>query len=382
MSEHLGTESLVQGDRAPDFMLPDQHRQVDPFYTLVQGGHILLHFFPGFGKPSDERELKRIAAKSDALKQAGVEVYAIALGDFAANCKAALDRKLPFEVFTDPQGAVHERYGLMAHHLGSKPDIVTYLLDPNQRVLAAFTEGAKPQVDRVLATLAKTKAEPPRTITRTAPVLLIPGVLDRPFCAKLIDIWHSHNEPSGTITMGEKGDATKADRDQVKRRRDHHVRDKDLFEEIEARVFARVAPEIFTAYDREVEGVEEFKIVRYDSEEGGFFRPHRDNVVPDMAHRRFAMTLNLNTEDYEGGDLRFPEYGPDLYRPGTGDAVIFSCSLLHEAMDVTKGERFTLLSFILDGQPEQWRQERREWFDEERRSIEAGLAQRRGAAVR
>ena len=122
--------------------------------------------------------------------------------------------------------------------------------------------------------------------------------------------------------------------------------------------------------------------MRYDSEEGGFFRPHRDNVVPDMAHRRFAMTLNLNTEDYEGGDLRFPEYGPDLYRPGTGDAVIFSCSLLHEAMDVTKGERFTLLSFILDGQPEQWRAERREWFDEERRSIEAGLAQRRGAVVR
>ena len=143
MSEHLGTESLVQGDRAPDFMLPDQHRQVDPFYTLVQGGPILLHFFPGFGKPSDERELKRIAAKSDALKQAGVEVYAIALGDFAANCKAALDRKLPFEVFTDPQGAVHERYGLMAHHLGSKPDIVSYLLDPNQRVLAAFTEGRR-----------------------------------------------------------------------------------------------------------------------------------------------------------------------------------------------------------------------------------------------
>ncbi len=36
------------------------------------------------------------------------------------------------------------------------------------------------------------------------------------------------------------------------------------------------------------------------------------------------MTLNLNTEEYEGGELRFPEFGPNLYRPGTGDAVIFS----------------------------------------------------------
>ena len=50
-------------------------------------------------------------------------------------------------------------------------------------------------------------------------------------------------------------------------------------------------------------------------------------------------------------------------------------------MDVTKGERFTLLSIILDGQPKQWRVERRDGFDEQCRSIEAGLAQRRGAVV-
>lgn len=356
-------------------MLPDQHRQVDPFYTLVKGGHILLHFFPGFGKPSDERELKRIAAKADALAADGVEIYAIAGGDFGANCKAALAADLPFELFTDPEGAVHERYGLAVGVGSGRP--VTIVLDPNQRVLAVIEGGAKSHIDRAVQILSLRDTAPPRTITRTAPVLLIPGVLDRAFCRKLIDIWHKQNEPSGTITMDDKGDAARANRDQVKRRRDHHVRDPALFEEIEARVFARIAPEIFNAFDREVEGVEEFKIVRYDAAEGGFFRPHRDNVVPDMAHRRFAMTLNLNTDEYEGGDLRFPEYGPDIYRPGAGDAVVFSCSLLHEAMDVTKGERFTLLSFILDGQADQWRQDRREWFDDERRSIEAGLAKRR-----
>ena len=53
------------------------------------------------------------------------------------------------------------------------------------------------------------------------------------------------------------------------------------------------------------------------------------------------MTLNLNSEDYEGGHLRFPEYGPELYRPGTGDAVVFSCYLVHEAMPVTAGARGT-----------------------------------------
>ena len=60
------------------------------------------------------------------------------------------------------------------------------------------------------------------------------------------------------------------------------------------------------------------------------------------------MTLNLNTEDHEGGELRFPEYGQASYRPATGEAAIFSCNLLREATDVTRGQRYTLLSFICD----------------------------------
>ena len=47
-------------------------------------------------------------------------------------------------------------------------------------------------------------------------------------------------------------------------------------------------------------------------------------------HRRFAVSLNLNTGDYEGGCLRFPEFGPHLYVAPAGGAVVFSCSLLHE----------------------------------------------------
>ena len=85
------------------------------------------------------------------------------------------------------------------------------------------------------------------------------------------------------------------------------------------------------------------------------------------------MTLNLNTDEYEGGELRFPEFGPNLYRPGAGDAVVFSCSLLHEALDVTKGSRFTLLSFLLDGRPQHWQRERAAWFNTNAQALEAGL---------
>jgi hypothetical protein len=59
------------------------------------------------------------------------------------------------------------------------------------------------------------------------------------------------------------------------------------------------------------------------------------------------VTINLN-DDYDGGDLRFPEFGSRTYRAEPGGAVIFSCSLLHEATPVTRGRRYATLPFLYD----------------------------------
>jgi predicted 2-oxoglutarate/Fe(II)-dependent dioxygenase YbiX len=52
------------------------------------------------------------------------------------------------------------------------------------------------------------------------------------------------------------------------------------------------------------------------------------------------------SERFEGGELRFPEYGGLLYSPATGEAIAFSSSILHEPLGVTSGTRFALLSFL------------------------------------
>ncbi len=104
-------------------------------------------------------------------------------------------------------------------------------------------------------------------------------------------------------------------------------------------------PEVRKSFAFRATRFEGFKIVCYDAASGGFFHAHRDNLSPATAHRRFALTLNLN-EDYEGGYLRFREYGPHLYRPDSGCGIVFSCSHLHEVTEVTKGRRFALLSFL------------------------------------
>ena len=74
-----------------------------------------------------------------------------------------------------------------------------------------------------------------------------------------------------------------------------------------------------------------------------------------------AVTINLNAEDYEGGDLAFPEFGALTYRPATGDAVVFSCSLLHEALPVTRGRRYAFLPFLYDEATARLRQANRQY---------------------
>jgi predicted 2-oxoglutarate/Fe(II)-dependent dioxygenase YbiX len=130
-----------------------------------------------------------------------------------------------------------------------------------------------------------------------------------------------------------------------KRRRDHTVDDRDLLRELTSVVGRRVLPEVVKAFAFRATRFEGFKIACYDAATGGFFRPHRDNLTPSTAHRVFALTLNLN-DDYDGGQLRFPEYGNQLYRPDAGTALVFSCAHLHEVLDVTAGRRFVLLSFL------------------------------------
>jgi predicted 2-oxoglutarate/Fe(II)-dependent dioxygenase YbiX len=133
-----------------------------------------------------------------------------------------------------------------------------------------------------------------------------------------------------------------------KRRKDVFIEDEDLRGAIRARLNARLVPEIRRAFQYKVTRLERYVIACYDSADKGFFRAHRDNTTKATAHRRFAVTINLNTGEYEGGELCFPEFGPKTYVAPAGGAVVFSCSLLHEARPVTRGRRYAVLPFLYD----------------------------------
>jgi predicted 2-oxoglutarate/Fe(II)-dependent dioxygenase YbiX len=179
-----------------------------------------------------------------------------------------------------------------------------------------------------------------------APALIVPRVLEPALCEELIALYDREGGlPSGTLRL-DGGRAELVADPRYKSRRDYQRFDAPWTARLSGLLARRVLPEVDKCFAFRATTFEPFKLACYDAGEGGYHRPHRDNVTPDVYERRFALSLNLNTGDYDGGALRFPEYGPELYLPPRGGAVVFSSSLLHEATPVTRGRRFVLLTFL------------------------------------
>ena len=315
---------LNRGERAPDFVLPCGGT-LTRFYGCAGGAPTIL-VFPPLHAEDDSAPL------FEALTEWTTFVVA----------RREPRTKLGERVFVDADGSVSAVYGVSE----GKGRLV--VLDPALRVLRIVETGA-PMASDLAASVRDVVSElrfvEPRVLEAQAPVLLVPRVLEPEVCEQLMEVWRTCGNQETGVETSEYRVRTNVLRSELKRRRDHTVTDESLLNTL-ARVVGRcVLPEVRRVFSYPATRFEGFKIVRYDGLNRGFFRAHRDNLSPATAHRRFALSLNLN-EAYEGGEIAFPEYGSARYRPAAGEALLFSCSLLHEVTEVTSGERFALLSFL------------------------------------
>jgi len=317
-SVSLEAREFGRGDRLPDFVLPELSGSLSRFYGVAGGRSAALIF-------TDDAELA--CALEQALPN---EVLFFWVSRVPQSVTLARGRG-----WVDAEGQL----------LGLNPAGRSWVwaLDPNLRVIDGFA----PTDRSALIDVLQRPGPDPRAIRRQAPVLLIPEAVDPTICAELIAHFErSGHEETGVeqSAAGRRHLALAPDR---KKRRDHVVTDPTLLAELTTLIGRRIVPEVQLAFSFRATRFEGFKLVAYG--QGGLFVAHRDNLSPSTAHRRFALSLNLN-DGYQGGELRFPEYSPDLYQPGVGGALVFSCSLLHEVLPVQDGQRHALLSFLFSGE--------------------------------
>jgi predicted 2-oxoglutarate/Fe(II)-dependent dioxygenase YbiX len=180
-----------------------------------------------------------------------------------------------------------------------------------------------------------------------APILYLPDVFDPALCQRLIALYQAAGGTESGFMREVDGKTVEVHDPQHKRRKDWTIDDAQLIKHVQQCVSRRIAPELEKAYHFKATRMERYIVSCYSAADGGHFRAHRDNTTRGTAHRRFAVSINLN-DAFEGGELSFPEYGPRAFKPAPGAAVVFSCSLLHAVSQVTDGERYAFLPFVYD----------------------------------
>ncbi len=326
--------ALMFGDPAPIFATPGVSNPRYVFDTAA-GRYLLLAIVRA--GPAVDAAVRTLEAARMAFNDVHASAFILIAGDDPQ--REERQDALPGRRFLfDPDGTVAALYGAAE---GER----WVLIDPALHVMAAVGP------DEAAALAARIATLPPPSRhggpEGHAPVLVTPRIFEPPFCERLIALYReTGGAPSGFMREVD-GVTTLMMNDQHKRRSDVIVEDDTLQKQVVARLTRRLLPQIEKAFNFRPTRIERYLVARYDAGTGGFFRPHRDNTTKGTAHRRFAVSINLNA-DYDGGDLRFPEFGDRTYRPPPGGACVFSCSILHEATPVTRGERFAFLPFLYD----------------------------------
>jgi peroxiredoxin/predicted 2-oxoglutarate/Fe(II)-dependent dioxygenase YbiX len=342
---------LAVGDSLPGWTMP---ASLGRSFSLSEfaGRPLVLVFLAADDLTRLGETLAAYGRAQSEFQALGANVIAVVAASAAQ--VSALAARLPpaMPLLADVDGAVsraHHAYRPLATPQGPRlaPASRAFVADAGLRVLWV---GGETAAEVLAAAQALCAPQPSQPLGAQAPVLLIPHVLPPDFCAELMAVWATQGHQESGFMKEVAGQTVGEYDPSHKLRRDHYVQPGPLRQRLMHIIFHRVKPHIHKAFAFEATRFEEFRIACYDASRGGYFRPHRDNTTPGTAHRVFAMSLNLNAGGapggYEGGYLRFPEYGPWLYRPAVGEAVIFSCSLMHEATDVTAGQRFVLLTFL------------------------------------
>jgi peroxiredoxin/predicted 2-oxoglutarate/Fe(II)-dependent dioxygenase YbiX len=341
--------NLTPGDPAPLF---HQRSAANSNYAFDTAGgrYIVLCFFGTAADPHARAAIQAVEALPDFFDDDTGCFFGVC--NDPADAKRVEERYPGYRYFHDFDGKIAKLYGAAPEESGDGKVAIRrmwVILDPTMRV-AHVIPFDKERRDLQLLT-STLKSLPPANryagVELMAPVLFLPNVFEKRFCQDLIDLYEKNGGTESGF-MREVGGKTVAITDHShKRRRDYNIEDGKIIEATQARIIRRVVPEIKKVHQFIVTRMERYIVCCYAAEDQAHFRAHRDNTTSGTAHRRFAVSINLN-DDFDGGEVSFPEYGPRSFKPPPGGAVIFSCSLLHAVSQVTRGKRYAFLPFLYD----------------------------------
>ncbi|RAH97319.1 peroxiredoxin [Acuticoccus sediminis] len=346
---------LLPGDPAPGFI---QRSVANPRYAFdsAAGRYLVLCFYGSASDAHTDAALQAAYARTDHFDDARACFFGVSV-DPRDEAEGRVANRMPgYRHFWDFDLVASRLYGVVPKDAapGSGPIALArhwFVIDPTMRVIAAVPFRAdRGDIAEVMAVLDD--LPPPERfagIDLQAPIIFLPRVFEPELCRHLIGLYEEQGGEESGFMREVDGRTVGVTDASFKRRKDYNIADRALIGQLQGRFLRRVIPEIAKVHQFKATRMERYIVSCYAAEDGGHFSAHRDNTTKGTAHRRFAVSVNLN-DDFDGGEVNFPEYGPRSFKAPPGGAVVFSCSLLHKVSRVRRGRRYAFLPFLYDDQ--------------------------------
>jgi peroxiredoxin/predicted 2-oxoglutarate/Fe(II)-dependent dioxygenase YbiX len=344
---------ITPGDPAPSFY---QRSFANPRYAFnsAAGRYLVLCFFGSGADAQAQAAVQGAYDRPDIFNDPNASFFGVSI-DPEDETSGRVTNRLPgYRHFWDFDLTVSRLYGIASKDADPGEGATSLarrwvIIDPTMRVLSVIPfredQGDLAEVMKLLEELP-----PPDRFAGTeimAPILFLPRVFEPELCRHLIGLYEAQGGEESGFMREVDGRTVGLTDPGFKRRKDYTINDRELVSALRTRFLRRVIPEIAKVHHFRATRMERYIVSCYAAEDGGHFAAHRDNTTKGTAHRRFAVSVNLNDE-FEGGEVSFPEYGPRSFKAPPGGAVVFSCSLLHKVSKVTEGRRFAFLPFLYD----------------------------------
>ena len=340
--------ALMPGDPLPRMCPPTQSR---PLFAVdsAAGRYLVLCFYGSMTDPRGRAAVEAAQRRRDLFDGHRAWFFGVSLDPGDAAEARVKDAEPGLTFLWDFDGWVSASCGALTKAGGAdgpgQASPLWLVVDPTLHVLAVLPFGPEPEDHDGLFRYLDRLPPPGRFAgyEMPIPVLLLPNVFDPGLCRHLIGLYDAHGGGESGVIRDNKGVFDRS----FKSRKDFTIEDAKLIGHIQGIIKRRVLPEIERLFFMKITRMERYMVGCYSAEDGGHFRPHRDNGTGITEHRRFAVSINLNG-DFDGGEVNFPEYSPRGIKAPPGWCVVFPAAILHAVSRVGRGRRYAFLPFVYD----------------------------------
>lgn len=140
----MAATQLKPGDKLPHFVLNDEnHNPVD--VSSITGKYLVLYFYPKDDTPGCTKEACSFRDSYSDLTQAGAIVFGVSSDSPDSHTAFRKKYNLPFSLLSDTNGELRKMLGVPTDLFGLLPGRVTYIFNPEGRLVYMFDSQFSPE---------------------------------------------------------------------------------------------------------------------------------------------------------------------------------------------------------------------------------------------